>query len=99
MRDVRCQVKLVEWLGVGFMAAAAAVLPFAYWIARWWGLVALILGCIGAIFLAVAWRRRRVELGDSDPNADLPPAPLGKELRGFPGARVFEQGTHHDPDT
>jgi len=83
------------------MAGAAGVAPFSYWISDRWGLVALVLCAIGAVFLGFGWQRHRASVETVDPHLDIPPGQARDDLRGFPGARVLDaSGSHGDqPDT
>ena len=97
---------VVKWIGFALVAVAVAVLPFANWISGSWGLVSLTLGVIGAFLLAIGPGGKAPEVGGDDVLAQIPPAPLGQDLRGFPGAQVFhhdatssEGANHGGPDT
>lgn len=87
-----------SWIALGFIAAAAAVFPFSFWIAGWWGLVALALLLIGCTFLTAALRGRRIDPDGVDQHLEVTPGHLRGELRGFPGARVFNRDDPPDAD-
>ena len=82
----------LRWLAILCLSGAAAVLPFSFWIAGWWGFVALALLLVGCAFLTSALRGSRVDPTGVEPHLHVPPGQLRGELRGFPGARVFRDG-------
>ena len=82
-----------EWTGIVLFASGVAVCPFGYWVDIRWYLLALVLGVVGLLVgLSGRGSRASASSGPMDTAADLPPGP--HELRGFPGARVF----NHDAD-
>ena len=88
------------------MAIAVTVLPFAIWISGDWGKISLTLGVVGAFLLVIGLGGRKPEVGGDDVLAQIPPGNIRQDLRGFPGAQVFQHGTapsegesNADPDT
>ena len=81
----------VKWLGFALVATALAILPFTIWISARWGIVSATAGVVGIVLLVIGLGGRRGELGPADPNVDVPPGPGGKDLRGFSGAKGFDQ--------
>jgi hypothetical protein len=97
---------VVKWIGFALVAVSVTVLPFAIWISGSWGLVSLTSGVIGAFLLMIGLGGKAPVVGGNDVLAQVPPGPLGQDLRGFPGAQVFDHGappsdeaSHGDPDT
>lgn len=84
-----------KWLGFALIAASLAILPFTIWVSVRWGIVSATAGMIGVVLLVIGLGGQRAELGPTDRHLDIPPGPGGNDLRGFPGARGFDQ---HDPD-
>ena len=86
---------LVKWAGFALVATALAVLPFTIWVSAQWGIVSASAGAIGIVLLVIGLSGR-IKPGTGDTNIDVPPGRGGDELRGFPGAKAFDQ---HDGDS
>lgn len=80
-----------EIIGLLFVIAGVAMVPFAYWAGFGWGLLALVPAVPGFALLLSA-RRARL----STPDAHQPDSPPGHDLQGFHGAAVL--GSHGAAD-
>ncbi len=87
-----------ERVGIGLLIAAIGIAPFGYWVSFGWTLFAMALLVPAFLFMWTGRVARRLAepsaLDRSVETVGVPP--VIHDLRGFPGAEVFDHGDHAD---